>query len=195
MEAQCQLAQRGKPAALKYLDSQLETYSHAPLAFRSRIHKRWNLIGLEGTKAPDFAAEDHVGPKPRTLRELSGKPVVLFLWAEWCGDCKSQAAALRRVVEKYQPNGVEFIAPTRFYETDPVAERARIEQVWRDNYPGLESISVPIGEQAMLRYGVSATPTFVLVDRKGIVRLYSPTRMTEKRLSTAIEALLPSPKE
>jgi thioredoxin-related protein len=42
----------------------------------------------------------------------------------------------------------------------------------------------------MLRYGVSATPTFVFVDRKGVVARYSPTRMTEERLSSAIEDLL-----
>ncbi len=42
----------------------------------------------------------------------------------------------------------------------------------------------------MLRYGVSATPTFVFVNRKGNVAAYSPTRMTEERLSSAIEALL-----
>ena len=31
---------------------------------------------------------------------------------------------------------------------------------------------------------------FVFVDRKGIVARYSPTRMTEERLSAAIEDLL-----
>jgi len=44
----------------------------------------------------------------------------------------------------------------------------------------------------MLRYGVSSTPTLVLIDRDGIVRMYRPTRMTEAELSRRIEALLPS---
>lgn len=195
VEAQCRLAAQGKREALQYLKNQQDTYSNAPIAFRSRLQKRWNLIGLEGTRAPDFTVEDHLGPLPPSLRELSGKPVVLFFWAEWCGHCKSQAAALRRVVEKYQPRGVEFVAPTRFYDSDRVSERLKIEQVWRDSYPGLQSVSVPISEQAMLRYGVAATPTFVLLDRKGIVRLYSPTRMTEERLSGAIDGLLGTTKE
>jgi thioredoxin-related protein len=42
----------------------------------------------------------------------------------------------------------------------------------------------------MVRYGVSATPTFAFVDRKGVVRQYLPYRMTEERLSAAIEDLL-----
>ncbi len=53
-----------------------------------------------------------------------------------------------------------------------------------------DSVRVPIGDEAMLRYGVSATPTFVFVDRKGVVTGYSPTRMTEARLSAAIDDLL-----
>ena len=52
------------------------------------------------------------------------------------------------------------------------------------------SVTVPIGDEAMLRYGVSATPTFVFVDRKGVVAKYLPYRMTEERLSEAIDALL-----
>jgi thioredoxin-related protein len=42
----------------------------------------------------------------------------------------------------------------------------------------------------MIRYGVSATPTFVLVDRKGKVRLYAPTRLSEAELSKRIEEVL-----
>jgi hypothetical protein len=41
----------------------------------------------------------------------------------------------------------------------------------------------------MIRYGVSATPTWVLVDAQGIVRLYAPTRLTEADLSQQIESL------
>jgi len=54
----------------------------------------------------------------------------------------------------------------------------------------MDEVPVPISDAAMLRYGVSATPTFVFVDRKGIVRLYSPTRMSEERLSAEIERLI-----
>ncbi len=44
--------------------------------------------------------------------------------------------------------------------------------------------------KAMVRYGVSATPTFVLVDRKGVVHFYTPTRLSEAELSRRIEAVL-----
>jgi thiol-disulfide isomerase/thioredoxin len=116
---------------------------------------------------------------------------VLFFWWEACGDCKMQAAAFRRTVEKYLPKGVVFIAPTRFYASgDRAEEKGKIGKAWKEIYNLPESVAVPISDDAMLRYGVSATPTFVFVDRRGVVVRYMPTRMTEERLSSAIEELL-----
>ena len=115
---------------------------------------------------------------------------MLFFWWESCGDCKAQAAAWRRAVEKYAPRGVAFVAPTRFYDEDRSEEKAKIEKAWKEIYGAPESVAVPISDEAMLRYGASATPTFAFVDRKGVVTGYLPYRMTEERLSAAIEQLL-----
>jgi thioredoxin-related protein len=49
---------------------------------------------------------------------------------------------------------------------------------------------VPIDTATMVRYGVSATPTFVLVDRAGKVRLYAPTRLTEAELDRRLAELV-----
>ena len=115
---------------------------------------------------------------------------MLFLWAEWCGDCKDQAADFRRTVEKYAPRGVLFAAPTRFYTEDHAAEKLRLDQVWKEVYGAPTGVSIPIADEAMLRYGVSSTPTFAMIDKAGVVRFYSPTRMTEQRLGVEIEKLL-----
>ncbi len=179
-EVQAQVLQAAgkKEQALRLLEDRAKSHADAPFNFRARLWKRWNLIGLQGRPAPLF---DWGPPK--------GKPVVLFLWAEWCGDCKDQATVFRRVVGKYAPKGVIFIAPTRLY-SDDAAEKDRLGKVWRDNYATSQAVETPLSDQAMVRYGVSATPTFVFIDRQGIVRLYSPTRLTEARLSAAIDDLL-----
>jgi thioredoxin-related protein len=44
----------------------------------------------------------------------------------------------------------------------------------------------------MERYGVSTTPTIVLVDRRGLVRLYNPGRMTEEALEPIVRRALAS---
>lgn len=166
-------------------------------AFQSRLSKNVNLLGLEGTVAPEIFAADQLGPEWKGLAALKGKPVVLFFWAHWCGDCKAQAATLAKVRAKYEPQGVIFAAPTRYYGTgkdghdaDPAEEKIQVAAVLAESYQDLGPISVPFSTEAMLRYGASATPTFVFIDRAGIVRSYTPTRLTEAELSARIEKLL-----
>jgi len=192
VQAQAMVASGKKSEAIRFLDESSRAQEKAPFNLRARIWKRRNQIELTGQKAPAIRAEDHLGREVPPLESLKGTPVVLFFWWEACGDCKMQAAALRRTVEKYAPKGVAFIAPTRFYGPAPdrAEERTKIEKAWKEVYALPESVAVPIGDEAMLRYGVSATPTFAFVDRKGVVTLYSPTRMTEARLSAAIDDLL-----
>jgi hypothetical protein len=47
-----------------------------------------------------------------------------------------------------------------------------------------------IDHDAMLHYGASATPSFALVDRRGVVRHYTATRLSEAELSRRVEELL-----
>jgi len=41
-----------------------------------------------------------------------------------------------------------------------------------------------------MRFGVSTTPTLVLVDRTGIIRLYHPGRMTMEQLEPLVGSLI-----
>jgi len=188
------LVHEGKNAeAIRFLERSSKELETAPYNLRARIWKRRNQVDLIGQKAPAIRAETVVGTEFESLDALRGKPVVVYLWWEACGDCKAQAAAFRRIVEKYAPQGVAFVAPTRFYDEDHSAEKARIEKSWKDTYGLADSVAAPVSDEAMLRYGASATPTFAFVDRKGVVRQYLPYRMSEERLASEIEALLKSP--
>lgn len=190
VEAQALAAAGKKAEALRFLDESARAQAKAPYNLQARIQKRRNQIELVGQKAPAIRAEVHVGPEFAGLEALRGKPVVLFFWWEACGDCKAQAAAFKRTVEKYAPKGVAFVAPTRFYDENRAEEKTKIEKAWSDLYGLVASVPAPISDEAMRRYGVSATPTFAFVDRNGVVRQYLPYRMTEERMSEAIEALL-----
>ena len=51
-------------------------------------------------------------------------------------------------------------------------------------------MSVPMGADNFVNFGVSTTPTLVLVDREGIVQRYNPGDMTREDLAALIEPLL-----
>jgi thiol-disulfide isomerase/thioredoxin len=189
VEGRLRLAADGRVAALRYWEMELARAKDPSL--RSRIRKNMNLVSLEGEKAPEIG-----GAGPR-LASFSGRPVLLFFWAAGCGDCKAESAKLARLYAQYAPKGLGVVAPTRLYgggaddkDATPDQESAQIEKVWAEIYPGLAAVSRPVDTETMVRYGVSATPTYALVDGKGNVRLYAPTRLTEADLSRWIESLL-----
>jgi len=177
-----------------------EVEAHRGSSVEKRIQKNIHLLSLEGKPAPPIEVEDHLGPERVSLEQLKGKIVVLFFWAHWCADCKAQAPVLERVAARYRDQGLTVVAPTQRFgyvgggRTAAADEETRyIEQIRQTAYPGLAGASVPLSAANHTRYGVSSTPTFVLVDREGIVRLYHPGRISEHDLEMHISRLLIQP--
>jgi thiol-disulfide isomerase/thioredoxin len=185
---------RSKKAAVEFIRSELAQIPNSLVSLRSRLHKRINLLSMAGTKAPELEVEDFLGDKPEGLAALHGKPVVVFLWAEWCADCRAQAASLARVKAHYEKQGVQVVAVTRYFEknvADRAREKARVDSVWNADYKDVGPIPRVFSTASMERYGVSSTPTFVFVDRDGIVRRYTPTRLTEEEFDRTLTTLVP----
>lgn len=152
-------------------------------SIKARIQKNLNLLTLVGQ------------PSPLLPANVRGKPVLFFLWGHWCSDCTGQAPILARLHKRFP--GLAMIAPTRRIgqvgDNDHASaeqEDAQIEKVWKESYPGLSDIPHPVEPAIQMAYGVSSTPTLVLVDRTGIVRLYCPFRMSESELAKSIMPML-----
>lgn len=190
VEAQRAAARRGRMAAAEYLRGELSKWKGS-IAFRSRLHKRLNMLTLEGQSAPELVAEDFVGNPPPTLGSLKGRPVVLYIWEKSCGDCRAQAPALVKACNAFSSRGVELVALTRFDEgTDRAAEKARADSSWQAEHTGIGAVPIVVSAASMERYGGSSTPTFVFLDRAGVVRRYTPTRLTEDELNRTVSGLL-----
>ena len=183
---------KGPRAAADFLRAELSKV-RGPDHLRARIQKRINLMTLVGTAVPEIAVEDFIGEESPDLGALRGKPTIVFLWAEWCGDCRAQAASLARVQSKYAREGLQVVALTRYYKDEPAdraREKARVDSVWKADYRELGTAPVVFSTASMERYGASSTPTFAFVDRKGVVRRYTPTRLTEAELDRTVQALM-----
>jgi thiol-disulfide isomerase/thioredoxin len=119
------------------------------------------------------------------------------MWAHWCSDCKNEIAIVRKLQSNYGPKGLVVVAPTQHYgyiaggqDASPAVETKYISAVFDQYYAGLGPVEVPLSEANFTKFGVSTTPTMVLVDGKGIVRLYNPGNATYEALAAKIEAAL-----
>jgi thiol-disulfide isomerase/thioredoxin len=191
VEAQVLTANGDRAAALALLRKDLITYRATSI--RTRIQKNINLMTLEGRPAPALQETEFLGAKPTPLAALRGKPVLLFFWAHWCPDCKQEEHILAQIAREYAPKGLVMIAPTQRYgyvangdEAGPADELKYIEQIRHQYYADLLSVPAPVSEANFRNYGASTTPTLVLIDRHGIVRLYHPGAMTLDELRAAL---------
>ena len=144
--------------------------------------------------APKLTAKEFLGPP---MPEMKGHPVVLFFWAHWCPDCKAQAPILAELERDYRDRGLLVVGPTRHYgyaaagaPATPAQELAHIEQVRQQYYGMLTRMAVPVSDEDALDYGMDATPTIVLVDRAGLVRLFHPGQMSRAELEPHIRSLV-----
>jgi len=122
---------------------------------------------------------------------------VLFFWAHWCPDCKKEGPILARLYSKYQSQGMAIVAPTQRFgyvaggaPAGPDEELRYIVQIRDQFYPFLATQPVPVSTANHERYGVSSTPTVVILDRAGVIRLYHPGQLTEAELEAQLQPLL-----
>jgi thiol-disulfide isomerase/thioredoxin len=197
IEVQGQLmAGRGELSeAIAFLTGELERWRDTPI--RTRLQKNINLISLAGKPAPPLELTRYLGPQPAALSKLRGKVLLLFFWAHWCPDCKFEAPVLARLAEEYSERGLVIIGPTKLYgfaargsEATPERELAYIDEMRKSQYGDVANMTVPVSEENFANYGSSTTPTIVLVDRQGIVRLYHPGEMPYEELAPKVAELL-----
>jgi len=195
VQAESLFQQNQRDQALLLLQKALKLWQGTSLV--DRLQKNINLMTLQGRPMPLLRAAEWLGSKPAPASALRGKVVLLFFWAHWCPDCKADAPVMAKLAKEFGPAGLTIVAPTRRYgytasdeHAAPAVENAFIGRVFEHYYASISNAQVPLDSSNFQRFGVSTTPTIVLVDRRGIVRLYHPGLMSEAALRAVLEPLL-----
>jgi thiol-disulfide isomerase/thioredoxin len=190
VQAQVLAARNERDQAVAYLRKELQMFRGSSI--RTRLQKNINLLSLEGKPAPALQFTKYLGPKPQSLESLKGKPIVLFFWAHWCGDCKYQGPILAKLRDEYK--GLVVMGPTQLYgyaaggeDATPELELHYIDEVRKRFYGMLLNMPAPLDSETFQNYGCSTTPTIVIIDKAGIVRLYHPGVMKEDELRVVLD--------
>ena len=181
--------------AVRFLRERVQQY--ADTSIETRLNKNLLLLDLAGKPMPPLDTSAWLGGQRLEAADLAGKVSLYFFWAHWCEDCEAQKPVLLRLQRRFAGEGLRVVAPTRLYGyvkrgdgASPDVERAHIENGSVAGHPLLSSVPVPISAKNFIAFGVSTTPTLVLVDRQGVVRLYNPGSMEEEALAERIVKLL-----
>ena len=133
---------------------------------------------------------------PLELSQLRGRVVLLHAFQMLCPSCVSHAVPqAERVHQEYAEHGVSVIGLHTVFEhhaaMTPVALEAFLHE-YRVTHPvgvdvAVAGISIPA---TMRRYGMQGTPTLILIDRAGKLRLHELGRMDDLRLGMMLGQLL-----
>ena len=188
-------ARGDRAGAVEFFAAQRERYRGTSI--ETRIQKNALLLGLEGRPFPVLDVEHYLGEPLPSTDSLKGKVVVAFFWAHWCPDCKRQLPILEQLHETYGDRDLAILGPTQLYgymargeDATPEQELEFLRGAYQERYPIPSWMSVPVSQQNFLDFGVSTTPTLVIIDREGIVRLYNPGDLPYDELSAHVERLL-----
>ncbi|MBQ2289933.1 MAG: AhpC/TSA family protein [Bacteroidaceae bacterium] len=151
--------------------------THCGAIIKERIDRMEKTAG--GAVAPDFTLPDLNG-NPVTMSEVKGKIKIIDFWASWCGPCRMNNPALRKIYQEFHSKGLEIIGVS--LDNSKVGWQKAIEK------DGLEWINVSSLKgwdcEVVRLYNVTGVPSlFILNEYNRIIA----TGLRDEQLRTFLE--------
>jgi thiol-disulfide isomerase/thioredoxin len=156
--------------------------------------KRWQEIEaqlnkvVERKNAIDFKFKDKTD-KEIALSDFKGKVVYVDIWATWCGPCKREFPAMKKLESEYQNNdNIVFIGVN--------TDRTKDKQKWLDfieaeQLPGVQLFAGDEANDAIMKpYQISGIPRFILVGKDGKMIFTDAPRPSSNEIRAILNSAL-----
>jgi len=116
------------------------------------------------------------------LAEHRGKPVLIEVFASWCGACRSAAPAMVEAFNKHHGRGATFVGVSLDGSDE---EALRVKREWGIPYDVVRDD----GKRVTAAYQIEVLPTLVLVGADGKVRRVSTGAPSASQLDSWLTEL------
>jgi thiol-disulfide isomerase/thioredoxin len=141
----------------------------------------------KGALAYNFSGKD-VNGKEHQLADYKGKLVYVDVWATWCGPCKAQIPALKKLEKKLHGKSITFLSIS--------LDKQKDLQKWKDfikekNLGGVQLIADDAFNSDVAKaYGIKGIPRFMLFDKEGKVITIDAPRPSKAGTEEWLRSLL-----
>ncbi len=117
-----------------------------------------------GDQAPDFEAIALEDGQTVSLADFRGSPVLVNLWATWCGPCRFEIPYLESVYQEYQERGLKIVGVS----VDSRASLDAVEQFLADKGVTYDILLDPdmVSTDVFAAIGL---PASFLIDAEGMI--------------------------
>jgi peroxiredoxin len=141
--------------------------------------KNYSKIPL-GSTAPDFDLKDTLG-KAISLNNFKDVYLLIDFWGSWCVPCRRNNPSLKELYDQYRKKGLRVISISTEKDAEKWKNAIREDKMnWAQgsDHLGLNSI-------VALQYGITAFPTYILLDpnRKIILKSSGEIEFIRKKIN------------
>lgn len=115
-----------------------------------------------GSVAPDFTLQTPDG-KNVSLSDYRGKYVLLDFWASWCGPCLREVPNVKKVYDRYHPEGFEILSVSLDDKKENWVNAIDKHELNWGHVSSLKGWQCPV----VKLYSISGVPAMFLLDREG----------------------------
>lgn len=170
-------------SSLNSLDPMLNSYRRyidADIAMKRDLPK--------GAPSPSFENYENYNGEKTSLSDLKGKYVYIDVWATWCGPCKAEIPALKKVEKEYHGKNIAFVSMSIDDDRSHGGSWEKANEDWKKMVKEKElggiQIFAPKGWQSAFvkDYRINGIPRFILVDPEGNIVSPSAPRPSSEEL-------------